>query len=63
MGLMNHGEMKKVYKAGDRVMGGSNGYVAKWWNQDETPEKAIINPNDSPWRPMTESEIMEVLKK
>lgn len=54
---------EKVYKVGDRVMVGSNGYVAKWWNQDETPEKAIINPNDSPWRPMTESEIMEVLKK
>ena len=53
----------KVYQAGDRVMVGSNGYVAKLWNQDETPEKATIDPNDSPWRPMTESEIMEVLKK
>lgn len=45
-------------------MVGSNGYVAKWWNQDEErAEKAIINPNDSPWRQLTESEIRDVLKK
>lgn len=56
-------ENEKVYQAGDRVMVGSNGYVAKWWNQDEMPEKAIINPNDSPWRQLTESEIRDVLKK
>ncbi len=54
---------EKVYQAGDRVMVGSSGYVAKWWNQNETPEKDIVDPNDSPWRQLSESEILEVLKK
>ncbi|WP_265459899.1 chitinase [Enterococcus sp. HY326] len=56
-------DSEAVYTAGDYVMLDDNAYVAKWWNQADTPEKATTSPDDSPWKLLTQEEIQEILDK
>ncbi len=51
-----------VYDAGDRVMFEGVPFRAKWWNQGESPAASAANPESSPWIPLTEMQVKEILK-
>ncbi|MCA9397949.1 hypothetical protein KC573_03900, partial [candidate division WWE3 bacterium] len=48
---------------GDRVLFDGVPYQAKWWTQGDSPAAATSNPDSSPWIPLTEQEINEVLSQ
>ena len=50
-----------VYTAGQRVMLGTLAYEAKWWTQGDSPEASSNNPDDSPWLPLTEADILKII--
>jgi chitinase len=52
-----------VYQEGDRVIFEDRPFVAKWWNQGESPAKSASNPDSSPWAPISLKEIEEILNK
>lgn len=52
-----------TYERGDRVMAGEQTYEAKWWTRGDSPEAALVRPQDSPWRLLNDSEIEDVLAK
>lgn len=52
---------KVVYDGGDRVMYKGTPYEAKWWTQNENPERSGVDEDLIPWRPLTQKEIKEVL--
>jgi chitinase len=37
-------------------------YQAKWWTKGESPEAASADPDSSPWIPLTQNQINELLK-
>lgn len=47
-----------IYDTGDRVVYDGVNYEAKWWTQGDSP---AADTAESPWRPLTEAEILEVL--
>jgi chitinase len=51
-----------VYDAGDRVMFDGVPFRAKWWNKGESPAASAANPDSSPWIPLTEMQVKEILK-
>ncbi len=51
-----------VYDAGERIMFEGAPYRAKWWNQGESPAASAANPDSSPWIPLTETQVEEILK-
>ncbi len=51
-----------IYDAGDRVMFEGVPFRAKWWNQGESPAASASNPDSSPWVPLTEPQVEEILK-
>jgi chitinase len=51
-----------VYDAGDRVMFEGVPFRAKWWNQGESPAASAANPDSSPWIPLTQPQVEEILK-
>lgn len=51
-----------VYDAGDRVLFEGVPFRAKWWNQGESPAASAANPESSPWIPLSEDQIREILK-
>jgi len=51
-----------VYDAGDRVMFDGVPFRAKWWNQGESPAASAANPDSSPWIPLTQPQVEEILK-
>lgn len=51
-----------VYDAGDRVMFDGVPFRAKWWNKGESPAASSANPDSSPWVPLTEIQVKEILK-
>lgn len=51
-----------IYDAGDRVMFDGVPFRAKWWNQGESPAASASNPESSPWIPLTEPQVKEILK-
>ncbi len=53
---------RKIYDAGDRVLFDSIPFRAKWWNQGESPAASASNPDSSPWIPLTQSQVEEILK-
>lgn len=53
----------QVYNTGDRVLFDGIPYQAKWWNQGESPAAASSNATSSPWTPLTQAQINEILDK
>lgn len=51
------------YDAGQRVLFKGVPYQSKWWNQGESPAAASSNPNGSPWVPLTQAQINEIVAK
>ncbi|MBL3699030.1 chitinase [Leucobacter luti] len=51
------------YRQGDRVLFDGLGYEARWWTQGESPDAALVLPQNSPWRLLTDSEVAEVLSR
>ncbi len=51
-----------VYDAGDRVLFDGVPFRAKWWNQGESPAISAVNPESSPWIPLSQDQIREILK-
>jgi chitinase len=52
-----------VYEREDRVLFDGMPFESKWWNEGESPAAASADPDSSPWTPLTEEEIAEVLEK
>ncbi|MCA9354554.1 MAG: glycosyl hydrolase family 18 [Candidatus Kaiserbacteria bacterium] len=52
----------RIYDAGDRVLFEGAAYYAKWWNQGQSPAAAASNPDNSPWVPLREEEIILILE-
>lgn len=52
-----------AYNAGQRVLLNGVPYQAKWWTQGDSPAAAGANPNGSPWLPLTQAQINEILKR
>jgi chitinase len=50
-----------AYNTADRVLFNGVPYQAKWWNQGSSPAAATSNPDSSPWVPLTQSQVNEVL--
>ncbi|WP_336661008.1 chitinase [Leucobacter sp. USHLN153] len=48
------------YRRGDRVMFDGDGYEAKWYSAGDSPDAALVQPQDSPWRALTDAEIAKV---
>ena len=46
---------------GERVMFEGLAFEAKWWTQGDSPEAASSNPDSSPWEPLTQDEIDQLL--
>jgi len=52
-----------TYNTGDRVLFNGVPYQAKWWNQASSPAAASSNPDTSPWAPLTQAQINEILSQ
>ena len=52
-----------IYNGGDRVLFEGTPFQAKWWNKGESPAASIANPDSSPWLSLTQSQIVDILKK
>ena len=46
-----------TYTAGTRVLFEGVPYEAKWWNQGQSPATAAADADNSPWTPLTQSQI------
>lgn len=49
------------YNTGDRVLFEGTPYQAKWWNQGDSPAAWSSNAASSPWVPLTQVQINEIL--
>ncbi|PRI10000.1 chitinase [Leucobacter massiliensis] len=49
------------YRRGARVLFDGAGFEAKWWTRGDSPDASLVKPQDSPWRPLTDAEIAEVI--
>lgn len=49
------------YDAGARVLFEGVPYQAKWWTQGDSPAAYSANPTNSPWAPLTQAQINEIL--
>lgn len=52
-----------AYDTGQRVLFKGVPYQAKWWNTASSPAAASSNPDASPWVPLTQAQINELLKQ
>lgn len=52
-----------AYNAGQRVLFSGVPYQAKWWTQGDSPAKASADPNGSPWIPLTQDQIEQILQQ
>jgi len=50
-----------AYNTGQRVLFDGVPYQAKWWTQGDSPAAASSNANDSPWAPLTQAQIEQVI--
>jgi chitinase len=49
------------YDKGQRVLFDGVPFEAKWWTQGDSPEAASADPDSSPWTPLTQDEIDQIL--
>lgn len=54
---------KVEYEGGDRVLFEGVPFQAKWWNQGESPAASAANPDRSPWLPLSQSQIVDILEE
>jgi len=54
---------RAIYEGGERVLFEGIPYQAKWWNQGESPAVASLDPDTSPWIPLSHTQIIEILKR
>lgn len=52
-----------TYDEGGRVLFNSSPYQAKWWTKGNSPAAASSDPAGSPWVPLTQEQINEVIKQ
>ena len=52
-----------IYEGGERVLFEENAYQAKWWNQGDSPALASVNPDSSPWIPLSQTQVLEILDR
>jgi len=50
-----------IYEKGTIVTFEDVPYRAKWWTQGDSPEAQSSNPDDSPWVPLTQNEVDELV--
>ena len=50
-----------TYQTGQRILFNGVPYQAKWWNQGQSPAAATSNPDNSPWAPLTQAQINQIL--
>lgn len=50
-----------IYEKGTIVTFEDVPYRAKWWTQGDSPEAQSSNPDDSPWVPLTQDEVDELV--
>ncbi|MEV8339642.1 glycosyl hydrolase family 18 [Leucobacter sp. NPDC077196] len=50
----------KEYRRGERVIFDGDGFEAKWYSLGDSPDAALVQPQESPWRVLTDAEIAEV---
>ena len=48
---------------GERVLFEGTPYQAKWWNQGDSPAMATVDPDSSPWIPLSQTQILEIMKR
>lgn len=51
------------YQGGQRVLFEGIPFQAKWWNQGQSPAASAANSDNSPWVPLTQVQIGEILKE
>lgn len=52
-----------VYEAGDRVLFEGAAFRAKWWNRGESPAASAASSESSPWIPLTQEQVKEILNE
>ena len=50
-----------IYTTGDRVLDDGIAFEARWWNQTNSPESALVDPGSSPWRRLDDAELLVLL--
>lgn len=51
------------YETGTRVLFQGAPYQAKWWTQGDSPAASTANADGSPWVPLTQEQVNEILKE
>lgn len=51
------------YETGTRVLFNGVPYQAKWWTQGDSPAAASSNADSSPWVPLTQEQVNQILKE
>lgn len=54
-------DASQEYRRGERVLFDGDGFEAKWYSRGDSPDAALVQPQDSPWRALTDAEIAEVI--
>lgn len=49
------------YDKGQRVLFDGVPFEAKWWTQGDSPEAASANPDSSPWNPLSQDELDQII--
>ncbi|MGK0721906.1 chitinase [Leucobacter sp. W1478] len=57
-GALPNWSKSAVYERDSQVMFDGTGFVAKWWTQGDSPDAAFVVPDSSPWRVLTDDEIL-----
>ena len=52
---------EETYERGDRILQDGTPYEAKWWTEGDSPELAAVDPDSSPWAPLSTEEVEEIL--
>ncbi|MGN7799062.1 chitinase [Leifsonia sp. 22587] len=50
-----------AYDKGQRILFDGVPFEAKWWTQGDSPEAASADPDSSPWAPLTQDEIDQII--
>jgi chitinase len=50
-----------IYDKGALILFDGVPYTSKWWNQGESPDAAAANPDGSPWAPLPDDQVQELL--
>ncbi|GAA1157787.1 chitinase [Nesterenkonia sandarakina] len=51
-----------AYEKGDRVLSEGTPYEAKWWTEGDSPDAAQVDPDSSPWVPLSAEDVEQDLE-